>query len=110
MDCERISAMLPELLGSKLDRTNEMETLSHLAHCAQCRKELAFWARLSDTVKADAADMPPKLFDEVSGRLAINQKRTLRECMEITRSTLGITATVLRMVLSCSATRKEEKS
>jgi predicted anti-sigma-YlaC factor YlaD len=100
MTCEEVSAVLPELLGGNLPRDKETAVLEHLAGCAACRKELAFWAQLCSTMKTGEPQMPEALFEAVGERLNINQKVTVQQCVRILKGTLGLTDSVIRMAFS----------
>jgi anti-sigma factor RsiW len=104
LNCEDVSALLPELLGGNLKREQEAEALRHLAGCAHCREELAFWAKLSASMKAEADEMPVTLFGDVGERLGIRKQLTVQESIHILKSTFNLTNSVLRMALSVAGT------
>jgi anti-sigma factor RsiW len=100
MNCDSASELLPELLAGSLDRETELEVLSHLAHCAQCRVELAFWAQVSGAVKADAAEMPNGLLEDVRENLFSDRTKTLIESLRFTGRALGLAGSAFRLALS----------
>lgn len=100
MKCEDISELLPELLSGALGRETEQEVLTHLARCGECRGDLAFWAQVSESVKAEAAHMPQELFEGVREELLGPRAATLIESFRITKRALGLAGSACKLAFS----------
>lgn len=102
MNCETASELLPELLSGKLGRETEMELLSHLAQCPECRGELAFWAQVAEAVDAEAVEaaMPAGLYKDVRARLfGVGAMSTLDGVRQAVRA-LDLVRSACRLALS----------
>lgn len=100
MNCETVSGLLPELLAGALRGDGEQAVLHHLARCEGCRKELAFWARVSEAVRAEAPEMPEELFAGVREELLGPGTTGALECVKAAWNALGLAGSVCRLALS----------
>jgi anti-sigma factor RsiW len=100
MNCEQAQEMLPELLTGALSPKAEQETLAHLACCEACRRELAFWAKAAEAVRAGAEEMPNELFKGIRQNLAEDRPLTLLETLQVTRRALGLAGSACRLAFS----------
>ena len=48
MNCDRMFEIIPQLLNATLSKDEEAQALGHLMQCDSCRRELAFWTKVSD--------------------------------------------------------------
>lgn len=99
MNCESESELLPELLAGTLDRETETELLSHLARCADCRGELAFWAKIAEAAKAESAAMPESLREDVRESLFGERAKTLAESLRLVGRSLSLARSACRLAL-----------
>ena len=99
MDCEWVQERLPELLTGKLPMQEEQQVLGHLAQCADCRAELAFWARVSAAVREDAPQPDAALLNGVREalfpRAPLTPWEKLRETHEVCRMAFKLAGAVL---------------
>lgn len=104
MNCETVSELLPELLSGTLGREAEREILSHLAQCADCRRELAFWAQVAQAAQAGAESdaMPEALFEEVRENLFGGRTLTALESLKQAGRVLELARSVCGLALSAA--------
>ncbi len=100
MDCQTTQELLPELLQGKLDRETEQRALAHLAACADCRQELAFWASLAQAVRQEAHPLPESVFEDVADRLGLRAQPTLWETLQTVGGALRMTGSAVRLALA----------
>lgn len=100
MNCETASGLLPELLAGALGREVEAELLRHLASCAQCRGDLAFWAQVAGAAEAEAGGDPGEWVDDVRARLFGPRAATLGESLRAVGRALGLAESVCRLAMS----------
>lgn len=100
MDCQWIAQQLPELLQGTLDRQTEQRVLAHLAQCEDCRRELAFWAQVSQVMQAQAQKLPWETSDAVAERLGLRTQPTLRETLSTVQGALRLTGSAVRLALT----------
>jgi anti-sigma factor RsiW len=48
MKCDKMFEIIPQLLNGALPKEEEAQALGHLMQCESCRRELAFWTKVSD--------------------------------------------------------------
>ena len=48
MNCDTMFEIIPQILNGTLPKEEEAQALGHLMHCESCRRELAFWTKVSD--------------------------------------------------------------
>lgn len=107
MDCSWITKQLPELLQGALEPHTEQMVLEHLAHCEQCRRELAFWAQLGMQMRAQAAPPLPKALGEaVADRLGLRQPPTVRGTLNAATGALRLTGSAVRLALTLATNNK----
>ena len=102
MNCEMVSERLPELLSGALDRQAEAETLAHLAACESCRRDLAFWAKIAEAAKAEAAEMPSEAFEQARENLFGPRTATLVETARIVGRALGLARSSVRLAMAAA--------
>lgn len=100
MNCETVSELLPELLSGSLGREQELELLSHLASCPDCRSELAFWAQVAEAEQDDAEPMPNGLFRGIRDELFGAKATTVLETLRLTGRALGLAGSACRLAFS----------
>lgn len=100
MSCDEASERLPGLLTGTLGREAEAETLAHLAACAACRSELAFWAQVAGAVNAMAAELPDEAVETVHESIFGTRTATLTESLRIVGRTLGIARSAFRLAFT----------
>lgn len=102
MNCEQAQEMLPELLAGSLGRKAEQETLMHLAACAECRRDLAFWAQAAEAIRAETTTMPDGLFRDIRADLRQGRTLTLLETYKLTRGALGLAGSACKLVFAAA--------
>jgi len=102
MNCEEASELLPELLAGALGREAELDALTHLARCAGCRGELAFWAQVSMTAKSGADVLPEELFESVREKLFGARTATALESLRIAGRALWMAGSACRLAFSAA--------
>jgi hypothetical protein len=102
MICEEASVLLPQLLAGTLNGDAEQEALHHLARCEGCRKELAFWAKVSKAVRAEAAEMPAELFDGILEELLGERPVAVLESLRLAGRALGLAGSACRLAFSAA--------
>ena len=100
MNCESVAERLPELLAGALDRETEQDVLFHLAGCAECRQELAFWAQLRQAVREDAAEAPEGLIRDVRAGLFGPRVTSVLESFRQTGRALGLAGSACKLAFS----------
>ncbi len=100
MDCLTTQELLPELLQGRLDKETEQRALAHLAACAECRRELAFWASLAQTVRQEAQPLPENVFEGVADRLGLRAQPSLWETLQTVGGALRLTGSAVRLALT----------
>jgi hypothetical protein len=100
MNCEKTSDYLPQLLAGALGRDQEMEVLSHLAGCRQCREELAMWAQVADVMQSEAEAVPGRLTKQVRDELFGRKAASVMEGIRVTRQALNLTRSACRLAFA----------
>jgi anti-sigma factor RsiW len=103
VNCEHVSALLPELLGGALEERDESAALIHLAACPRCREELALWAGVKAAAEDGAPEMPAPVRRqaETALRKAINTSPAA-EAADALRDALSLTRKAVRLALVCA--------
>jgi predicted anti-sigma-YlaC factor YlaD len=101
MNCETASELLPELLSGSMGREAEMEVLSHLAQCAECRRELAFWAQVAEAAEteAESAEMSAGLFEEARENLFGARALSAVQGLRLAGRALGLAGSACKLAL-----------
>lgn len=105
MNCETASGRLPELLSGALDREYELETLTHLAQCSECRRELAFWARMRQASLDDTAEVPADAIENVRDSLFGPRAAMVLDSIRKTGRALGLAGSACRLAFTAAGLR-----
>lgn len=102
MNHEEIQEELPQLIAGTLSPEKEQEMLHHLAACSECRRELAFWAKISMQMKADLPAVPKEALQDVKTALFDGGKHRagLLERLEKLGEVLQATGEACRLAVS----------
>jgi hypothetical protein len=100
MNCETVSGYLPELLAGALGRETELEVLTHLARCEDCRKELAFWVQVAKVVLAETEPMPLGLFKGIRNEMFGIKTSSALDGLKLAGQALGLAGSACRLALS----------
>lgn len=97
-----IQEALPELMAGTLDTEIEQLVLAHLVTCAECRVELAFWAKLAKQMNDEAIPMPRETYQSIKAELFEHGNETMGffESMRTVGDALSTTGKACRLALS----------
>ncbi len=98
MECMDMEDRLPGLLAGTLPPAEEQQVLAHLAACAHCRAELAFWVRVSDAVTAEAPQPAPQTLAQVRDAL-FGRPEPAADWLTVTRDSLNLVRMVCHTAL-----------
>ncbi len=98
MECMDVQDRLAQLLAGTLPPAEEQQVLGHLAVCAECRTDLAFWVRVSGAVVADAPAPAPQTLAQVRDAL-FGRPEPAADWLTVTRDSLNLVRMVCHTAL-----------